>query len=100
LALDASGQVWAWGQNTYGELVLGTTTNQSHACKVEFAGQTRIVAIGAGYYITGTVHKDPGTSFAIADDGTIYAWGYNADGELGLSGTDNVLTPTVTGSSI
>lgn len=35
LAVDSSGQLWAWGDNTYGQLGNGKTTNSKYAIKVK-----------------------------------------------------------------
>ena len=92
LALDKDGQVWAWGDNTYGQLGNNTTTDSLYAMKVPFptgaGGPPVIRYIGAGGAINGSIYS---FSFAIANDGSFYAWGHNSFGELGLTG--NLTTP-------
>ena len=94
LALRKDGTVWAWGYNGNGELGNGTTTTSRVPVQVqgETAGTElrNIVAITAGYY----------SSFALRRDGTVYAWGYNNYGQLGISTTGNKYYPTkVTGGA-
>lgn len=98
LALDGSGQVWAWGYNGAGALGDGTTTNRLHAVKV----QTPKVPGEAGYPgnkdLTGVTQISAGGtgttnfSMALTEDGGLYVWGSNANGQLGNG--------TTTGSNV
>ncbi len=87
LALDASGRVYAWGLNANGQLGDDSTSNRLLPVAVATAGTPMagktIVAIAAGGY----------HSLALADDGTIYAWGSNADVQLGDNTTTQRLKP-------
>ena len=81
LALDGNGNVWAWGYNLYGALGDNTTTSRGTASKVlnptGTGPLTNIIRISASGSTT------TGHSMAIAADGTVYAWGYNSNGQLG-----------------
>jgi alpha-tubulin suppressor-like RCC1 family protein len=87
LLLKADGSVWACGYNASGQLGQGTTTNSTIPVKVKGPGGvgylSNIIAIAAG----------DNHSLALAADGTIYAWGYNGYGQLGLGDTANRLYP-------
>src|SRR3990170_7413761 len=72
LALKNDGTVWAWGYNLYGQLGNGNNTNSN--VPVQVAGLTGITAIAGG----GRAH-----SLALRNDGTVWAWGYNINGQLG-----------------
>lgn len=76
LALDRFGRVWAWGGNTSGQLGLGTTdsNNSAHLLPVLVPGLSHIKAISAG----------PVHSLALDDQGHLWVWGSNWNGELGL----------------
>jgi alpha-tubulin suppressor-like RCC1 family protein len=74
LALKADGTLWAWGDNTYGQLGTGTTARQ--LTPVPVTGLSGIVAIAAGYY----------HSLAIRSDGTVWAWGRHDRGQLATTG--------------
>ncbi|MFD2330935.1 S-layer homology domain-containing protein [Cohnella sp. GCM10020058] len=68
LALDADGNLWAWGKNNYGQLGDGTTTSGGLPHKIAFAdGGTpvSITSVTAGYE----------HSFALDNAGRIWAWG-------------------------
>ena len=72
-AQPPAGAALAWGDNTYGELGNGTTTNSPVPVAVDLPAGTRATAIAAGYT----------QSLAVTSTGSVLAWGYNAHGELG-----------------
>lgn len=72
-----TGIVWAWGDNWAGQLGDGTTTSRSKPGQVTPA-LTGVIAIAAG----------ANHSLALKLDGTVWAWGVNAHGQLG-NGTTN-----------
>jgi alpha-tubulin suppressor-like RCC1 family protein len=73
LALTSTGTVFAWGYNADGELGDGATANSSVPVKVKLPAGTRVTAVAAGAY----------DSLALTSTGTVLAWGYNRQGELG-----------------
>jgi uncharacterized repeat protein (TIGR01451 family) len=82
LALKTDGTVWAWGDNSYGELGDGSTVFFS-LTPVQVAGLANIIAISAGGEF----------STALGSDGTVWTWGKNSSGELGIGQTDNSKHP-------
>jgi alpha-tubulin suppressor-like RCC1 family protein len=83
LALTSKGSVLAWGYNADGELGNGTTTNSDRPVKVKLASGTRVTAVaGAGQ-----------NAVALTPNGSVLAWGYNVDGELGNGTTTNSDVP-------
>ena len=49
LALKGDGTVWAWGQNTQGQLGIGAADTSNHPTVVQVPGLNNIIAIAAGY---------------------------------------------------
>ncbi|MDC0712095.1 RCC1 repeat-containing protein [Stigmatella sp. ncwal1] len=73
LALRSDGTVWAWGDNSSGQLGNGTKDPQPVVLPVQVSGLTDVVAVAAG----------ASHSLAKSRDGTVWAWGANDDGQLG-----------------
>ena len=81
--LQADGSLWAWGSNLDGEM--GDGTHTSH---------TTPTRIGAGYYsVTGLSGWAGSYTVALKTDGSLWAWGDNASGNLGDGTTQWRLTP-------
>ncbi len=96
LALRNDGTVWAWGNNSNGQLGDGTTVNRTSPVQVKgIAGSgvltdvSRIVAAGG----LSNPH-----AIALRTDGSVVAWGSNANGQLGTGDkTSSTLPVSVTG---
>lgn len=90
LLLDEDGTVRAVGWNDFGELGNNSTTDST--TWVNVSGLTDVVQVVAGY----------NWSMALKRDGTVWTWGNNGVGQLGLgdkgAGTHR-LVPTQTGLS-
>jgi alpha-tubulin suppressor-like RCC1 family protein/uncharacterized protein YjdB len=77
LALRNDGTVWAWGENWVGNL--GDGTYNSRLTPVQVKGPTesgyleKITAISSNFY----------HSLALREDGTVWGWGANWNGQLG-----------------
>ena len=74
MAIDADGDVWAWGSKDYGQLGDGTTGYYSHTpIQITALSDKGITAIAAG----------GSHSMAIDSAGDVWAWGRNNIGQLG-----------------
>lgn len=84
LALKTDGSLWAWGNNSSGQLGYVTEPDSLSAVpgRVDPAVDWADVSAGGDH------------SMAIKTDGTLWAWGANGYGQLGLGTTDD--TPIVT----
>lgn len=77
VAVTTAGAVWAWGANGFGQLGDTTTTDRTLPVAVRGVGGTGTLA-GITAVAAGQSH-----SLALATDGSVYAFGFNGDGELG-----------------
>ncbi|HKC75437.1 MAG TPA: hypothetical protein VKF37_14745 [Chloroflexota bacterium] len=89
LALRRDGTVWAWGANDYGQLGRGPHTlgAESTARPMRVLGLTDVRAIAAGRAHNVVVRRDR----------TVWAWGINGYGELGVEGNDSAVPVQVPG---
>ncbi len=86
LALTEEGRIFAWGDNSQGQLGTGLTLNQSVPVPVNQSGpisSRSIVALAAG----------ENHSVALAADGSVFTWGGNSRGQLGTGNTTPSLVP-------
>ncbi|WP_295458860.1 CARDB domain-containing protein [uncultured Thiodictyon sp.] len=79
LAIKPDASLWAWGDNTYGQLGNGTTGARLSPIQV-LAG---VAGVAAGYAHT----------LALKPDGSLWAWGANWNGQLGDGTTTARLSP-------
>ncbi len=80
----ADGSVWAFGQNSYGQIGDGTSTQRKRP--------TRVVG-GVASIGTGRLH-----TLVVKTNGTIWAWGANSFGQLGDGSTQDRHAPVRVGS--
>jgi alpha-tubulin suppressor-like RCC1 family protein len=73
LALSKSGRVWAWGDNSSGQL--GNGTVRASRSPLEIRSLKSVVAIAGGSYY----------SLALTRHGNVYAWGRDNVGQLGAA---------------
>ncbi|XP_069506463.1 E3 ISG15--protein ligase HERC5-like [Ambystoma mexicanum] len=85
LALSKGGELFTWGQNTHGQLGLTfQPPRQSTPLLVEHLRGSPLAQITAG-----SAHN-----IALSLSGTVYAWGNNGAGQLGLGDIENRHLPT------
>lgn len=88
LAVKTDGTMWSWGENGTGQLGLNDTANRSSP--VQIGALTTWYEIAAGSMSNHSV--------AIKTDGTMWSWGYNQAGRLGLNDTANRSSPVQIGA--
>ena len=89
VAIKTDGTLWAWGSGGSGRLGLGNTTNYSSPKQV--GSLTNWLSFAGGNYLVGSC-------LATKTDGTLWAWGVNANGQLGLGNTTNYSSPVQVGA--
>ena len=82
--LTEDGDVYAFGFNNRGPLGLGDEDSRQSAVKIDALDDVEITGIENGN----------GVSYALAADGTLYAWGSNTNGQLGTGDQEERLVPT------
>jgi len=88
VALLANGSLWAWGNNTKGQLGNGTRTSSDVPVSVRVPSGVTFEKVDSGGY----------SCFAIDGSGRLWAWGGNQNGQLGTgSGIPIETRPTDVG---
>lgn len=83
-----NGTLWAWGRNNVGQLGDGTTVDKLIPTQVGTDNNWSDI-FATGYYHT----------VALKSDGTLWAWGANDYGQLGIGSVISAITPTKIGVS-
>jgi alpha-tubulin suppressor-like RCC1 family protein len=86
-AIKTDGTLWTWGRNTNGQLGINNTTNPICTPVTTFAGGTNWKQVSC---LVNAIT-------AIKTDGTLWVWGLNIYGGLGINNTTNpICTPVTT----
>lgn len=90
LAIDVNKRLFAWGLNGYGQMgqntqALDTTTTQT---LIQTGGESWIALARGDYHTLG-----------IKSDYTLWAWGYNVQGQLGNNSNLGAISPVQIGTS-
>lgn len=75
--LLADGTYWDWGFNTGGQLGDGATSQSDVPVEVSLPAAVDTVALGGSL-------SSNGQTVAILSDGSVYSWGNDADGQVGI----------------
>ena len=81
MAITADGNLWVWGDNSYGQLGDGTTIERPEPIRI----MQNVVSVSAGAEY----------SMAVTADGRLWAWGWNAYGQLGDGTTEESHVPVM-----
>ena len=83
LAIDRGGSLWAWGWNGTGQLGEGTTVDRLSPVEIG-SGFARVSSADVGFGFDMCLHDLFGYTLAVKPDGTLWGWGSNKYGSLGL----------------
>lgn len=95
LALTEDGAVFAWGSNQYGSLGVGNSTPGFHSPVPVRVGDGGALA---GKVVT-AIAAVSSRGMAVDDDGQVFGWGINWNGELGTGSTASALMPEAVDTS-
>ena len=83
----ADGTLWSWGVNAQGQLGQNDTTNRSSPTQIGTLSDWSAIGGGGGDF-----------GAAIRANGTLWTWGINSVGQLGLGDTTSRSSPTQVGA--
>lgn len=89
-AIKSDGSLWMWGYNNVGQLGDNSVAPKSSPVQTVSAGLSWVMVAGGGYHTA-----------AIKTDNTLWMWGQNTEGQLGVNDRTNRSSPiqTVSGGS-
>ena len=90
IILKNDGTLWASGVNNYGNLGLGHTNWTFQFTQIQKDNLGNTINFSNVKKITGGEYN----TVCLLEDGTVYVWGRNINGQLGVGHTNNVLSPT------
>jgi alpha-tubulin suppressor-like RCC1 family protein len=87
VGIRTDGTLWAWGDNSSGQLGDGTFFNKDIPTQIGISSNWQVTALGKDH------------SLAIKTDGTLWSWGNNSSGQLGDGTNFYKYSPTQIGSA-
>ena len=91
VAILSDGSVWTWGANSMGQLGIGTRVHSTTPVRVHVPTGVTFVKVSSGGF----------ASYAIDRSGRLWAWGGNAEGQLGTGAGNRFETlPTEVGITL
>ena len=102
LATKTDGTLWSWGRNNYGQLGQGNLTDRSSPVQVGTLTNWSKIAGGGGRYVSGNPFiyyaYIYGFFSSIKTDGTLWSWGLNTSGQLGIGHDASRSSPVQVGA--
>jgi len=84
-AIKTDGSLWLWGYNNGGQLGDNSVANKSSPVQTVSAGLPWVMVAGGGYHTA-----------AIKTDNSLWCWGTNNEGQLGINNITNRSSPVQT----
>jgi alpha-tubulin suppressor-like RCC1 family protein len=84
-AIKTNGTLWGWGANNSGQIGLNNSTNTSSPIQIGSLTNWSVIS---------TNNDTPQGTLAIKADGTLWGWGGNTSGQLGLNDANYRSSPT------
>ncbi|MGI0518950.1 putative Ig domain-containing protein [Microbacterium maritypicum] len=86
--LGTDGKIYSWGYNGNGRLGIGDTGVTAVGAPVLVSAGDMPAGLGIKKIVASEFHV-----LVLADDGTMYSWGYNPDGQLGINSVVDAAAP-------
>lgn len=86
IGIKTNATIWAWGWNDSGRLGFGDTITRTTPTQIGANSDWSSIATGCS--------SNPGYTIALKTNNTIWGWGGNNSGQLGLADTISRTTPT------
>jgi alpha-tubulin suppressor-like RCC1 family protein len=88
IAIKTDGTAWSWGGNFFGQLGLNVSNTLTYSSPKQIGALTNWSTISGGY-------RSPS---AIKTNKTLWSWGENSSGQLGIGSVYNYSSPKQVGS--
>jgi len=88
-AIKEDGSLWTWGGGQYGQLGTGNTSNVTTPTQIGSSYDWKQISFSSNY-----------SAHAVKTNGTLWTWGLNNLGQLGLNDTISRSSPTLVPSNI
>ena len=85
---EASGKLWMWGYNYYGQL------GQNEGPGGSAGSYSSPIQVGTDTTWTKVASAGNNNTFAMKQDGSLWSWGFNQEGQLGLNDVNHRSSPT------
>lgn len=92
MAVKTDGTLWTWGLNSHGQL--GRNTRSTIYVPQDLSSPTQLGVLTTWSRVSG----GNSSSFAITSSGTMWAWGLNSSGQLGLNDITSRSSPVQIGA--
>jgi hypothetical protein len=91
--VKTDGTLWTWGRNAQGDLGLGNQVHRSSPTQVGSLTNWKQVSAGGAGTTDGVGHM-----VCVKTDGTLWAWGFNSSGQLGIGNFSDRSSPLQVGT--
>jgi alpha-tubulin suppressor-like RCC1 family protein len=96
-AIQTNGTLWSWGTNSFGQLGTNTSTLSNISSPVQVGAVSIWSQVSTGTRHTAAIQRIDQTNLQ-SIPGSLWAWGLNSFGQLGLNDTTNRSSPAQIGS--
>jgi len=95
LAIKENGTLWVWGIKNTGALGVPSNDNIGFPTQIGTDTDWLFASVGFCHVSYGTAPVIFTSSFAIKNDGSLWTWGYNYQGTLGMPTFDPIITSPI-----